>query len=91
MISSPTVAFLAPMKSELRPLVKKLSLERVERGDAVFHTGKVGEVEVIAGLTGIGMKPAERAAERSSTQFPPDHLVVVGIAGGVPPTARSAT
>ena len=39
-MSSPCVAFLAPMKSELRPLVKKLSLERVERGDAIFHTGR---------------------------------------------------
>jgi adenosylhomocysteine nucleosidase len=85
---SPRVAFLAPMKPELRPLVKKLSLERVERGDAVFHTGRVGDVEVVAGLTGIGMKPAERAAEQILDAFSPDHLVVVGIAGGVPPHSK---
>ena len=82
------VAFLAPMTSELRPLVKKLSLERSERGDEVFHTGRAGDVEVVAGLTGIGMKPAARAAERILDQFTVHHLVVVGIAGGVPPHSK---
>ena len=87
-MSRARVAFLAPMKTELRPLVKKLSLERSERGDEVFYTGTVGEVEVVAALTGIGMKPAAQAAERILDAFPVDHLIVVGIAGGVPPHSR---
>ena len=77
------------MKSELRPLVKKLSLERTERGDDVFHTGQAGGVEIVAGLTGIGMKPAAEAAERILDAFPDiGHLIVVGIAGGVPPHSK---
>jgi adenosylhomocysteine nucleosidase len=82
------VALLAPMKSELRPLVKKLSLERSDRDDSVVHTGTAGDVEVVATLTGIGMQPAARAAARILDAYPVDHLIVVGIAGGVPPHSR---
>ena len=82
------VAFLAPMKSELRPLVRKLSLERVERDDAVYHEGTAGGVDVVAGLTGIGMKPAAAAADQILDAYSPDHLIVVGIAGGVPPHSK---
>jgi adenosylhomocysteine nucleosidase len=82
------VAFLAPMRSELRPLVKKLSLERSEHDDGVVHTGTAGGVDVVATLTGIGMRPAARTAERVLDAYAVDHLIVVGIAGGVPPHAR---
>src|SRR5688572_12358216 len=87
-MTAPRVAFLAPMKSELRPLLTKLSLERVERGDAVFHEGTIGKVDVVAGLTGIGMKPAAAAAEQILDAYSPAHLIVVGIAGGVPPHSK---
>ena len=90
-MTSPCVAFLAPMKSGARPLVKKLSLERAERGDAVFHTGKSGEVEIVAGLTGIGMKPAAEAAERISTSSRPTTSSSSGSLAASHPTARSAT
>ncbi|MGQ0802765.1 MAG: 5'-methylthioadenosine/S-adenosylhomocysteine nucleosidase family protein [Actinomycetota bacterium] len=87
-MSNPRVAFLAPMKSELRPLVKKLDLQRAEGDDGVFHTGSAGDVEVVASLTGIGMQPAAWAAERILDAHPVDHLIVVGIAGGVPPHSK---
>ncbi len=82
------VALLAPMQSELRPLVRKLSLPRSEGTDAVVHTGTTGGVEIVATLTGIGMRPAAAAAGRILDSGPVDHLIVVGIAGGVAPHSR---
>ena len=79
------VAFLAPMQSELRPLVKKLSLERYDEEDAVVYAGSAGDVAVVATLTGIGMGPAAEAAERILQSERVDHLIVAGIAGGVAP------
>jgi adenosylhomocysteine nucleosidase len=85
-MTGPTrVALLAPMKSELRPLVKKLSLQRSDDEGAVVYTGTAGDVEVVATLTGIGMQPAADAAERILTSGRVDHLIVAGIAGGVEP------
>jgi adenosylhomocysteine nucleosidase len=79
------VAFLAPMQSELRPLVKKLSLQRSDGEEAVVYTGTAGNIEVVATLTGIGMRPAAAAAERVLRSGRIDHLIVAGIAGGVAP------
>ena len=77
------VAMLAPMRPELRPLVQLLKLERVPLGDGFVHEGKIGDVEVIATITGIGPPAGADTAERllSAMQF--DHLIVVGIAGGL--------
>lgn len=88
-VPGPTrVALLAPMQSELRPLVKKLSLQRSDDEDAVVYTGTAGDVEVVATLTGIGMQPAADAAERILTSSRVDHLIVAGIAGGVEPHCK---
>jgi adenosylhomocysteine nucleosidase len=76
------------MRSELRPLVTKLALERSEHDDGAVHTGAAGTVDVVAALTGIGMRPAARAADRILDAYAVDHLIVVGIAGGVPPHVR---
>jgi adenosylhomocysteine nucleosidase len=77
------VAMLAPMRPELKPLVQMLELERVPLGDGFVHKGKIGDVEVIATITGIGPPAGADTAERllSAMQF--DHLMVVGIAGGL--------
>jgi hypothetical protein len=88
MTSRAQVALLAPMRSELRPLVRKLSLERVGGDGAIVHTGTAGDVPVVATLTGIGMRPAAAAASRILDSHPVEYLVVVGIAGGVPPHTR---
>jgi nucleoside phosphorylase len=78
------VALLAPMKQELAPLVRKLGLRR-SAADPALHAGRAGAVEVVATLTGIGMAAAERATERILAGARPDHVMVVGIAGGVDP------
>jgi adenosylhomocysteine nucleosidase len=67
------------MPSELRPLVAPLRL--VRRPD--FFRGSAGRTEVVAARTGIGMGPAARCAARVLDAASPDHLLVVGIAGGI--------
>ncbi|MGH9048358.1 MAG: hypothetical protein ACRDY4_01355 [Acidimicrobiia bacterium] len=87
-VQAPRVALLAPMVSELRPLVRKLSLRRTRPGDADLHSGVAGSVEVVATTTGMGMDAATVATERLLASTPVDHLVVVGVAGGVGPTVE---
>ena len=79
------VAILAPMRPELRPLVHRLSLRRERSGGDVLHRGAVGRVEIVATTTGIGTRAAARATERVLSSTPVDHILVVGIAGGIGP------
>lgn len=82
-----TVAMLAPMRPELAPLKKKIPLGRVDADGAAFtHTGTVGDVKVVAVITGIGMQPAREITERLLDAVSVDHLMVVGIAGGMGPS-----
>jgi len=76
------VALLAPMRQELAPLVRKLGLRRSDE-DGALHVGRTGGVEVVATTTGIGMAAAAAATERVLDALPIDHVMVVGIAGGV--------
>jgi nucleoside phosphorylase len=80
------IAILAPMLSELRPLVRLLSLKRSRSGDRSFFWGALGRVEIVATTTGIGTRAAARTAERVLDSIPVQHLVVVGIAGGLGPS-----
>ncbi len=80
------IAILAPMQSELLPLVRLLSLKQPRSGDRRLFWGTLGRVEVVATTTGIGPRAAARAAERVLDSTPVQHLVVVGIAGGIGPS-----
>ena len=71
------------MRSELRPLVAPLGLARSDQREQGFLWGATGRVEVVAALTGIGMRAGAEAAVRVLESASPDHLVVVGIAGGI--------
>ena len=71
------------MPSELHPLVKVLSLQRTETG----YSGAAGSIALVAAKTGIG---TSRAAEATERLLEPgdhagrvDHVMVVGIAGGM--------
>ncbi|MGZ8761793.1 MAG: 5'-methylthioadenosine/S-adenosylhomocysteine nucleosidase family protein [Acidimicrobiia bacterium] len=79
------VALLAPMVSELRPVVKAFSLQRGEVGGVNVHVGSLGDVEIVAVKIGMGTRAAADATERllDATAF--DHVLVAGIAGGVVP------
>jgi len=43
-----------PMRSELRPLVRLLSLQQSRSGDRNLYWGTLGRVEIVATTTGIG-------------------------------------
>jgi nucleoside phosphorylase len=77
------VALLAPMHPELRPLVRRLALRRASAAGGALFTGALGRTELVAALAGIGTRAAASATERLLDATPVDHLVVVGIAGGV--------
>jgi adenosylhomocysteine nucleosidase len=77
------VAILAAMRSELRPLVRPLSLGSARSADSALLAGTLGRVEVVAATTGIGTRAAAHTAEQLLGATPVDHVVVVGIAGGI--------
>jgi adenosylhomocysteine nucleosidase len=76
------------MRSELRPLVATVPLRRSSSGDGARWQGRLGDVDVVATLTGIGTARARRAAERVLDGGSVDHVVVVGVAGGLDDRAR---
>jgi adenosylhomocysteine nucleosidase len=75
---------LAPMEHELAPLVRELDLVEADG----VHTGRAGDVEVLALLTTMGMTAGEEATERM-LGLGVDRVLVVGIAGGVDPSTTS--
>lgn len=76
------------MRSELRPLVRSLSLSWERSADGAALIGVIGRVEVVATTTGIGTRAAARTAERVLDSTSIDHLILVGIAGGIGPSVR---
>jgi len=75
------------MKPELRPLLKRLPLTREERGGMILHTGSVEGTDLVATMTGIGTALATKVTEQLLDTVDVDHVIVVGIAGGVGPDA----
>jgi adenosylhomocysteine nucleosidase len=74
------------MRSELRPLVRPLALRRAPSGAGGLLSGAVGRVGVVAATTGIGTRAAAIAAGRVLDAAAVDHLVVIGVAGGIGPS-----
>jgi adenosylhomocysteine nucleosidase len=79
------IGLLAPMPSERAPLVKTLGLERAEVGGERAHAGRVGAVEAVVMMTGIGTELARQATARMLRVADVDHVMVVGVCGGVDP------
>jgi len=77
------VALLAPMPSELRPLVRMLSLRRSTVDGMAVREGTLGAARVVATRTGMGTERARRVTEQVVETLAPRHVVVVGVAGGV--------
>jgi adenosylhomocysteine nucleosidase len=77
------VGVLAPMKSELRPVVKAFALKPAQLNGVAVHAGRVGNADVVATTTGIGTALASSATERLLDLAAFDRVMVVGIAGGV--------
>ncbi len=74
------------MQSELRPLVRALSLKRSGSGDPTLLYGALDRMEIVATTTGIGTRAAAQAAERILDSGAIRHLVVVGVAGAIGPS-----
>jgi adenosylhomocysteine nucleosidase len=77
------VLLLAPMRSELRPIVKKLSLKASRVPDDTVYEGRAGTVGVVAAAVGVGPVVAARTTERLLGSGSFDHVVVSGIAGAI--------
>jgi adenosylhomocysteine nucleosidase len=80
------VGVLAPMKIELRSVVKAFSLQPAQINGVKVHTGVVGNADVVATTTGIGTALATSATERLLGLGEFDRVMVVGVAGSVGPT-----
>jgi len=82
------IAILAPMRQELAPVVQAFSLQKATIDGATMQTGRIGTTEIFATTTGIGTAGARQATERILDATSVDHVMVVGIAGGVGPTVK---
>lgn len=82
------IVVLAAMKSELRPLVRRLSLERSSLGDLDVYRGASGDSEVVATVTSMGLEAAADVTERLLDRYDADQVLVIGIAGGIGPGVR---
>jgi adenosylhomocysteine nucleosidase len=85
MATTKRVAVLAPMQPELKAIVKTFGLPAVS-SDAVFsHSGTVGRWWVGVLVTGMGPTLASEATRRALSTGSIDHVMVIGIAGGLDP------
>src|SRR4051795_12811933 len=80
------VGVLAPMKSELRAVVKAFALKPERINGVDVRTGTIGNADIVATTTGMGTALAASATERLLGLGEFDRVVVVGIAGGVGPS-----
>jgi len=79
----PPIAFICAMPMELSPLVKKLELQKTEINGVEVHRGTLDGREVVAVVTGMGMKLATEGTERLLDAMVVDRVVVVGVAGAL--------
>lgn len=78
------VAIIAPMPSEMRPIVKMLGLKRSgDQGGIPVYSGSAGQTDVVLTGTGVGPARASAAIERFLRSTTVDRVIVAGIAGGL--------
>jgi adenosylhomocysteine nucleosidase len=71
------------MPMELRPLQRKLSLQKTQISGVKVYEGALGARDVVAIVTGMGTKLATRGVERLLDAVEVGRVVVVGITGAV--------
>lgn len=89
-MTRPTVLVLAPMRTELTPIVRALKLQRAKpphraEGEDPTWVGSCGAVDVVAAVAGVGTAHAGSVADAMLDRVGPAHVVVVGVAGGLAP------
>ncbi|MCX7620257.1 MAG: hypothetical protein N2037_05355 [Acidimicrobiales bacterium] len=78
---------ICAMRSEVGPIARGLGLEPCHiDGCAAAYQGYAGSIHVVAVVTTMGTKAAQRATEALFATMPIDHVMVAGVAGGVDPT-----
>jgi adenosylhomocysteine nucleosidase len=82
-MTSTTIAFICAMPMELRPLVKRLELEKEEIGGVPVRSGSLDGRAVVAIATGMGTTLATGSTERLLTATTPARVLVFGITGAV--------
>src|SRR4051794_14366351 len=76
------------MRLEVQPLVRACGLVPAQVDGATVYSGEVGTVDVVATTMRMGTTAARDATHRILATGPIDHLVVIGVAGGVGPTVK---
>jgi nucleoside phosphorylase len=79
------VAVLAPMKPELKAIVKSFGLKPTPEDPVFTHAGVAGSWGVATLITGMGPALAREATRKALAAGPFDHVMVIGIAGGLHP------
>lgn len=73
------------MRTELKGVVRAGGLYRTVDDPVFSHAGSAGGWIVLAGVIGMGPTVARQATQRVLEAGPLDHVIVVGIAGGLDP------
>jgi adenosylhomocysteine nucleosidase len=76
------VALLFAMNSEFLPFSRRVSLHR-DRAASEFRRGRLGDVDLVVGLTGVGHRRAHALATKAVSTYTPDLVVMAGVAGGL--------
>lgn len=87
------ILVLAPMRSELRPVVRALSARRDRTADTLLYRARRHGRDVVAAPLGVGPAVARRTTTALLDRLGPgvEHVVVSGIAGGLDPAATVGT
>lgn len=80
-----SVAVIAAMAAELRPVTRALRLDPVSGNPSGAREGTAGGRRIVATVTSIGTKAATDVTARLLDDYAVDHLVVIGICGGIDP------
>jgi adenosylhomocysteine nucleosidase len=78
-----SVAFVCAMPMELRPLRRRLSLEKGRVGSFVVYRGSLDGRSMVAIATGMGARLAIEGLERLVEAIEVGRIIVVGITGGL--------
>jgi nucleoside phosphorylase len=73
------------MKPELKEIVRSFELHPTPDDPDFTHQGTVGSWSVATLVTGMGPEKARIATRRALDAGPADHVMVIGIAGGLSP------
>jgi adenosylhomocysteine nucleosidase len=73
------------MRPELKAIVQSFDLKPTAEDPVFSHTGTAGTWEVASLVTGMGLGLAREATQKALTAGAFDHVMVVGIAGGLDP------